>query len=269
MSTPCPSQFSGDITHRFRLTKGLRARKRLITQTASHRLSGCMEKLESKYQALATLRLHLRMVFWLGGYGMAIAVGMVPQAKQAILDALRNRRTCRSFTSEPVPRGVVDAMLEAATWAPNHRLTNPWRFFVVENGGPVRHKIAELVHEWTYQNVKNPNEERRVQSAEQAKQEVLIAPVMLYVFTVPGRDEEETTENYAATCCAVQNLQIAAHAHGVAVGWSTGKPAKPAALPSLLGADPSWRLVAALFSGYPAQELKQERKPVSEVTKWL
>jgi len=200
---------------------------------------------------------------------MTTAVGMAPQARQAVMDALRNRRTCRSYTDEAVPRGVVEAMLDAARWAPNHRLTNPWRFFVVEKGGPVRHKIAELVYEWTYQNVKNPNEDRRVQSAQQAKQEVLNAPAMFYVFAAPGRDEEETTENYAATCCAVQNLQIAAHAHGVAVGWSTGKPAKPAALPSLLGADPSWRLVGALFAGYPAQELKQERKPVSEVTKWV
>lgn len=196
-------------------------------------------------------------------------VGMSSQGRQAVMDALRNRRTCRSYTGEGVPRGVVEAMLDAARWAPNHRLTNPWRFFVVEKGGPVRRKIAEQVYGWTYENVKNPNEERRVQSAQQAKQEVLDAPAMLYVFAAPGRDEEETTENYAATCCAVQNLQIAAHAHGVAVGWSTGKPAKPATVPSLLGADPSWRLVGALFAGYPAQEMKQERKPVSEVAKWV
>jgi nitroreductase len=160
-------------------------------------------------------------------------------------------------------------MLDAARWAPNHRLTNPWRFIVVQKDSPVRRKVADLVYEWTFENVKNPTPERRVQSAHQAKQEVIDTPVLLYVFSAPGRDEEETTENYAATCCAVQNLQLAAYAYGVAVGWCTGKPVKPAALPSLLGADPSWRTVGALFAGYPAQEMQQERRPVSEVARWL
>jgi nitroreductase len=160
-------------------------------------------------------------------------------------------------------------MLEAARWAPNHRLTNPWRFFVVQKGSNVRTRIAQAVHDWTYENVKNPNAERRTQSAVAALQEVIDAPVLLYAFAVPGPDEDVTTENYAATCCAIQNMQIAAHAHGVAMGWSTGKPAKPEAVPGFLGADPSWRMVGALFCGYPAVEMKQERRPVSEVAVWV
>ncbi len=190
-------------------------------------------------------------------------------AREAVLSALRDRRTCRTFTGDPVPRAAVEAMLDAARWAPNHRLTNPWRFFVVTQGGPVRARVAEIVWQWTYEYVTNPTPERKRQSAEAAKQEVLDAPVMIYAFSVPGPDEEVTTENYAATCCAVQNLQLAAHAHGLAVGWSTGKPAKPAAIPAALGADPAWRLVGALFCGYPAVEMKQERKPAAEVVRWV
>lgn len=199
---------------------------------------------------------------------MTVAYGLDAASGKVVLSALRNRRTCRSFTGDPVPRHVIEAMLEAARWAPNHRLTNPWRFFVVEKAGAVREKIGQLVHDWTYENVKNPSPERRVQSAEAAQREILDAPVLLYAFAVPGADDEITTENYAATCCAVQNLQLAAYAHGVAVGWSTGKPAKSEGVPAALGADASWRLVGALFAGYPAQEPRQERKPVADIATW-
>ena len=78
-----------------------------------------------------------------------------------------------------------------------------------------------------YDSIKNPAPGRREGSAEAARQEILDAPSFIYVYSVPGPTEEVTTENYAATCCAVQNMQLAAYAHGVAVGWSTGKPTKP------------------------------------------
>jgi nitroreductase len=193
----------------------------------------------------------------------------VSSQADVVLAALAGRRTCRTYTDQPVPDGILNTMLEAARWAPNHRLTNPWRFFVVRKDSPVRSRIAQAVYDWTYENVTNPSPERRVQSAGVARQEIINAPALLYAFSIPGPDEEVTTENYAATCCAIQNMQVAAYACGVAVGWSTGKPAKPASVPSLLGADPSWRLVGALFCGFPAVDMKQERKPVADVTAWV
>jgi nitroreductase len=190
-------------------------------------------------------------------------------SRAAVLTALKDRRTCRVYDGRPVSKAIVESMLEAARWAPNHRLTNPWRFIVVEKGGAARRKVADMVYDWTYENVKNPTEERRVQSAQAAKQEILDAPALIYVYTAPGRDAEETEENYAAACCAIQNMQLAAYANGVAIGWSTGKPLKPAGITATVGAKPEWRAVGALFCGYPAQHMDQQRKPVSEVTTWV
>src|SRR5437588_180309 len=45
--------------------------------------------------------------------------------------AIRGRRTHKVFASEPLPRPLLDELLELARWAPNHHLTNPWRFGVV------------------------------------------------------------------------------------------------------------------------------------------
>src|SRR3954449_6459508 len=62
-----------------------------------------------------------------------------------VLDAIRSRRTHKRFGADPVPRAVVEELLELARWAPNHHLTEPWRFRVLgpeslrrlqEAGGP-------------------------------------------------------------------------------------------------------------------------------------
>ena len=185
-----------------------------------------------------------------------------------ILHALRQRRTSRDYEDRDVPRHVLEDMVEAVRWAPNHRNTEPWRIFVLERGGAKRNEIADLVARWTYDSIKNPAPGRREDSAEAARQEILDAPSFIYVYSVPGPTEEVTTENYAATCCAVQNMQLAAYAHGVAVGWSTGKPTKPERLAEVLGADQTWTIVGALYVGYPKTVPQVERRSAAEYARW-
>lgn len=187
----------------------------------------------------------------------------------SIIDAIRQRRTVRQFVDRPVQRDSLERMLEAARWAPNHRLTFPWRFFVLEKDGPGRARVAELTREWTYDSNPQLPEPKRTETARTAAQEVLDAPAFMYAYALPGPNDEVTRENYAAVCIAVQNLQLAAVAEGLAVGWSTGKPARHAALPNALGADTSWQLVAALYIGYPAVEPRPQRPEVSQHTVWL
>src|SRR5438445_13438526 len=57
-------------------------------------------------------------------------------------DAIRSRRTHKAFAPEPVPRELLDELLELARWAPNHHLTNPWRFRVVGPSSLARLKRA-------------------------------------------------------------------------------------------------------------------------------
>jgi nitroreductase len=187
----------------------------------------------------------------------------------AVLQTIRTRRSVRKFTTAAVSRQTLSTLLEAATWAPNHRHTEPWRFFVLEKDGPARRRIADLVADWTFHNVKNPTPERRQQSADAVREEVLDAPAFLYAFALPGRDEEVTRENYAATACAMHNMQLAAHAMGLAAGWSTGKVCLPEQLRAELGAGEDWQMVGALFIGYPDALPEAKRTPYSELTRWL
>lgn len=186
----------------------------------------------------------------------------------AVLQALRHRRTSRDYEDRDVPRHVIEDMVDVVRWAPNHRNTEPWRLFVLDRGGAKRTEIADLVAQWTYDSIKNPAPGRRESSAAGARQEILDAPSFIYVYSVPGPTEEVTTENYAAACCAVQNMQLAAYAHGVAVGWSTGKPTKPERLAEVLGAEPDWTVVGALYVGYPKTIPQVERRPTEEYARW-
>ena len=57
-------------------------------------------------------------------------------------EAIRTRRTHKAFRSDPVPDAVLDELFELARWAPNHHVTNPWRFHVI--GPRTRDELMEL-----------------------------------------------------------------------------------------------------------------------------
>ena len=187
----------------------------------------------------------------------------------AVMEVIRTRRTVREFSPEPVPRELIDQIVEAATWAPNHRHTEPWRFIVLEKDGEARKKVADAVYEWTWNYVKNPNPERRERSSADARDEVLLTPVLMLMYAIPGSNEEITEENFSATCCAAQNMQLMAHALGLAVGWSTGRLCKAKEVHEVLGVDPEWAVVGAFYIGFPTALPEAERQPLSDVCQYL
>ena len=186
-----------------------------------------------------------------------------PATTTTVYEATHARRMNNEFTDETPSRESLQRMLDAAIWAPNHRLTNPWRFVVLERGGKKRAEVAQLAYNHMYQ--RNQNDE----FASGSRQRVLDAPGLIYVFSLPGDTEEMTQENYAAACCAVQNLLLAAVAEGLAGDWSTGNTTRHPQLAETMGGESDWTMVGALFIGYPARPSASVRAPVGEVTAWL
>lgn len=191
--------------------------------------------------------------------------------ERPVFSAIRARRNTKQFSERPVPDALLERIIEAATWAPNHRHTEPWRFVVLPKSSRMRAEVAGMVRDWTYDNVKNPNPERRRSSSAEVHRQVMEVPALVYLYSVPGHDAEVTQENYAAACCAAQNLLLAAHALGLAVGWSTGKTCKCDDVHRALGAQPDWTVVGAFSIGYPMDSLPPEprRAPMSDVATWM
>ena len=190
-------------------------------------------------------------------------------SRNVVIEAIRERRSVREFTEDSVPREALERWLEAACWAPNHRLTEPWRFLVLERAGVTRRTIADMAREYAFELGGDLPDAKRNGVADAARDEVLQSPAFLYVYALPGDDEEISRENYAAVCCAVQNFQLAAHSEGYAAGWSTGKLTHLPGLPETVGANPEWQMVGALFAGKAARRPRAQRQEMSDVAKWL
>ena len=69
----------------------------------------------------------------------------VPETKVSVYEALHTRRMSWKFQDRPVPHEALERMLAAAVWAPNHRLNEPWRFFVIGKDSPKRQEVADAV----------------------------------------------------------------------------------------------------------------------------
>ena len=186
-----------------------------------------------------------------------------PETGVSVYEAIHNRRMNNEFTDDVPSRESLRRMLDAAVWAPNHRLTNPWRFFVLEKGGQKRAEVAQLAYDNQFARSGNHD------NADGSRQRVLDSPGLIYVYSVPGDSEEMTQENYAAACCAVQNLLLAAVAEGLAGDWSTGNTTRHPALAETLGGESDWTMVGALFIGQPSRPSASVRAPADEVTAWL
>src|SRR5512142_3314522 len=95
-------------------------------------------------------------------------------------EAIRGRRTHKAFAPEPVPRELLDELLELARWAPNHHLTNPWRFRVL---GPSA--LAAL---------------KQVAGAEAASK-LDRAPTLIAATQIRSEDPVQDEEDLCATAC--------------------------------------------------------------------
>jgi nitroreductase len=206
----------------------------------------------------ATTRARNTEAGWKRREGMSSANGKV-----SVYHAIYRRRMAWRFKEDAVRKSAVEQMLDAAVWAPNHRLTEPWRFFVLEKGGDIRRKVAELAYEFSIQRNNDPTR------AEKARQSVLEPPIVIYVYCLPGPTEEVTQENYAAVCCAAQNISLAGVAEGLAVTWETGGPTRHPKLKKTLGAEDDWTMVTMLSIGVPAESPSSRRTPATEFTRWL
>jgi nitroreductase len=189
---------------------------------------------------------------------------MDEQGRGAVLDAIRNRRSVGMVRQDPVPRELITTLLDAAVWAPNHRLTEPWRFFVLT--GDARTAMGEAIAARL-----EADGGATAGALDAARTKLLRAPVVVVVAQVDRPDnEEKDLEDYAACACAVQNLMLAAHDAGLVSKWSTGAMAAYPGAKVFLGLAPTDRIVAYIYLGYADKPVATtNRRPAEELTRWL
>jgi len=178
-----------------------------------------------------------------------------------LYDAIHSRRTIHNYVDAPLPEGAFARIVEAAHQAPNHKLTWPWRFNRI---GPETRRAALLP---LGIRLKCPDTRAPSPKLVQKITEKLMHPAELVVVTVVRCDDAfRAREDYAATCCAIQNLQLAATAEGLGAKWSSGGLTTHPETYAAVGVDPAVEeIVAFVWIGVPAQVPTIKRPPIEAV----
>lgn len=180
-----------------------------------------------------------------------------PVTPQQARELIRGRRSVVRFEPELPDTGILQAAVETARWAPNHHLTNPWRFYLL--GPETRDKVIAL-------NTALVAEKRGEDQARAKDRRWRSVPGWLVVTCRRSDDEITAREDYAATACAVQNLMLYLHSAGVASKWTTGAVTREPAFYRACALDPEQEYCAALiWYGYPRQAPRSRRRPVEDI----
>ena len=176
-------------------------------------------------------------------------------------EALLSRRTIHRYTDDPIPDGAVERALQAAIRAPNHKLTNPWRFTRV--GPDTRAKLTELGIELKRAKKDVDDDYEQFLREKYGNPAELVA-----VSQMVDDDPFRRREDYAATACAIQNFCLSLWAEDIGSKWSTGSMTRDERTYRWLDIDADTEeIVAFVWVGIPADIPDPPRKPLGDVVR--
>jgi nitroreductase len=163
--------------------------------------------------------------------------------------AIRTRRTHKAYKPAPVPRETLEELLELARWAPNHHLTNPWRFRVLGPRALERLKLA---------------------AGPEAASKLDRAPTLVVCSCALSGDPVQDEEDLHATACAAYIVLLAAHARGLAGYWRTPDVLRTEDGCRAVELPDDERFVSLIHLGWPIQEQRApDRAPAADTVTFL
>ena len=157
------------------------------------------------------------------------------------IEALKSRRSIRTYTEQPVDRAVIEEIIDCARLAPTAMNDQPWDFVVVTDKAALRSIPPVLGHAEYIANA-------------------------AFAVLVLARETNYAVED---SCAATENLLIAAQAHGLGSCWVAGtkQPYGPI-VAKAFGAPEDRQLIAIVSFGYPAEAQQIEKRALAEVLHW-
>ncbi len=180
-----------------------------------------------------------------------------------LLETIKTRRSIRQYKTTPVDDGKIEAVLEAARWAPSWKNSQCWRFLVVRDDN-IKNQLADAL---------KGSKEGAANLADEA---IRTAPVVIVAYAEPGKsgyNRGETATDKGDywymfdVALAMQNLMLAAHSLGLATVCVGLFNAKKAA--DILAIPPEYRVVAMTPLGYPDETPEaRPRKELAEIVSY-
>jgi len=170
--------------------------------------------------------------------------------------AIYTRRSIQNFIPGRVDPALVRRAVELACRAPNHKLTEPWRFYMLgeETAAKIVSRNTEMV---------------RIEKGEAAAANKQARwseiPHWLVVTCRRSEDAFREKEDYAACCCAAMSIMLFLWANGVGMKWTTGPVIRDAAFFGIVGVRPDSEFVVGLYQyGFAAEIPQAHRSPAED-----
>jgi nitroreductase len=183
-----------------------------------------------------------------------------------VADAIRERRSIKRFADTPISREQIDALLSVVVLAPNHRLTEPWRFYVL--GPEARAAYGRVVGERKAKRITDPAAAQA--AVEKVTAEHRALPAMIAVTIALNPDPAIVEEDHAAAMMGLENLSLLAVAMGLGTHLKTGAVMADPAARAAVGVGDDERIVATVNVGVPAETpAPKPRASATSRTTWV
>ena len=185
-----------------------------------------------------------------------------------ITEIIKNRRTIypQFYSSRKVHKEIIEHLLQNATWAPTHGMTQPWRFkvFTEESRKTLSDTLSILYKQLT------PTENFREDKFAKMQARPFQASAVIVAYMKRGDNPKiPEIEEISSVACAIQNLCLTATAYGIGSFWSTPKIIYTKEMNNFLKISDEDKCMGIIYLGYPNDEWpKGQRKPIEYLTEW-
>ena len=163
-----------------------------------------------------------------------------------VFEVIYARHSQGKVRPDPLPRELIEKLLDAAVQAPNHYKVRPWRFVVLTGEG--RNRLGGVMA--ASQQEHHP--EFPQEAFDKSRALPLRAPVVIAVgVDKPSEAKVLEIENVCAAAAAIENLLLAAQAMGLGAKWRTGEWARDTKVKEFLGFESDQHVIGFIYIGYP------------------
>jgi nitroreductase len=183
-----------------------------------------------------------------------------------VLDILKDRRAVRNYSSQEVETDKIIRLLEAATWAPNDRLREPWHFYVIR--GEAKHRYEQIAKDYLQERF--PTKPNLIQDSLAVLERTPLV-IVVTADVIPG-DEASSEDNEYAAACAIHSMWLAANELGLGLVWRTRGIGlvRDERMHQFIGSPENKKVIGTVFIGYPESEPAPTLRIAAEnKTTWL
>ena len=180
-----------------------------------------------------------------------------------------SRRTVYRFLDKEVPEEMTNLALKAASCAPCHKHTHPWKFYSI--GEKSRELLIPLITKLAKIKSQKRGSKDVKKDVDRAISKIQNAPILFAITSKLSRDDAfREKEDYAATVCALHNMVLSLWANGIGSLWSTGAITRDEETYRILGINQNKEeIIGFIRAGFPASIPTVTKPTYKEVTTYL